>query len=822
MKNKPDKNNSHYRFMATCPKGLESILAKELLRLGAGAVQEHVAAVFFESNLVNLYFIMSWTRVANKIVLVLLRDRLDSAEEFDQQVSQIPWEQYFSIQQSIAVAFNGTNNAFRSPSYGAQRTKDGIQTRFNELYSINPQEGLKILPRVNVDLDDPDVRVHVRVFKTRFVVGIDLIGESLHKRGYRSISGAAPLKENLAAAILLMAGWSDKRTEECVDDLKFPAFLDPFCGSGTLLIEACLMALGVAPSYLRSEADWLHKNLLFFSANDWDSVRSPIRQSTEDLRNIERKSVTAVDLNNTQQNTIFCHGFDIDPRSLTAARSNISAALLAPFIAVKQCDITDLELPPALKSAASEGESAGAMLVSNPPYGSRLGDQEKLKPVYAALGDLLFEQCQSWEAAILSGNPELGWQTRLRSWRQHKVYNGSIECKLQRYSISPRARLGKIPQNNTTPEVSGEGPSKVTSLPQRAVAREALSTDATMVFNRLGKNRKRLAKMRSRTGLAPFRLYDRDLPEFAFMVDCYPLLEGDMVNNALRQAFESGLAKDMVIHVQEYVAPTTVDPARAQERADDFLNACSAFFERPISELSIKRRERQRGAKQYQKSGLPWAPTTRDAESVSGKAVSAEGQFKFYIDLKRYLDTGIFIDSRGAREWIARESKGKNFLNLFAYTATATLAAISGGAKSSLSLDMSATYLAWAKENLVLNGFDLRRHQLHRADCLVWLAEPGPKFDLILLDPPSFSNSKKMQETLDIRRDHSALISKAMARLQPQGKLLFCTNKSGFKLSESLHTQFNVEPTTHFTLHEDCVSSKHAHCSWVFEHKANA
>ena len=778
--------------MATCPKGLEAALAKELCSLGAINVQESVASVFFSADLKGIYHVLSWARIPNRVILVLLRESISSVEQYRELTSAITWENYFEADSSLMVAFNGTNREIRNSRFGAQLTKDCIQDRFNTLARSRPQQTLKILPRIRVDLDNPDVRIYARVFKQRYVLGLDLVGESLHRRGYRRVQGVASLKENLAAALLQMAGWvapSDS-TPGAEKNVLVHSLVDPCCGSGTFLVEAALIALQIAPTYLRDPLNWMHPKLKIYDDEAWQAVRVPIESRTEELRAqqfapLKIAGKPAAELIEVEDRPVQLFGADIDPRSMEAARQNVRASLLDDCIELKQCDVADLQLPESLNVPDVSGNR---LLISNPPYGERLGDEESLIVLYSALGDFLRRSCDGWEAAILTGNPQLGWQTRLRSWRQHRVFNGSISCQLQRHRVDGASQLGDAPKKGVGKDL----------VDKRAAP--TLNEREVMIRNRLEKNSRRLASLLKSLGHSPYRIYDRDLPEYAFLVDCYPVL-----------ADKADASPVIKLQLQEYSAPATVSVQKAREREKEFVNACQSFFDVARDDLVVKKRERKRGKTQYDKA---------ITGSSSPPRLVRERDYFLHLNLDAYLDTGLFIDSRGVRDWIAKHARGKTFLNLFAYTGTATLAAVKGGARASLSLDLSATYMDWAVRNFDLNQIDRRCHQVRRVDCLDWLSQsPTARYDLVLLDPPSFSNSKRMQQTLDVQRDHVTLLMQAMNHVKPDGHLVFCVNKRNFKLDRAVEDRFEVSSMTGKTLMADCQGSSQAHSSWLLKHR---
>ena len=799
-------------YMATCPKGLEHLLALELAELQAEDVQESVAGCYFSASLSAAYRICLWSRLANRVLLLLARTRIDSDESMYQAAVKLPWAEYFSADKTLLIDFNGTSSFIRDSRFGALRIKDAINDHFvNEGHA-----------RLTIDDEKPEVLVYARLFNGRFSIGLDLIGESLHRRGFRSSGGAAPLKENLAAAILKQSDWPNIASEG-------GSFVDPMCGSGTLLIEAALMAANIPPTFLRSRGLvgnglWCLTQLSTFNHDLWSSALAHQQQAVDDA--LEKRHCKI-------------QGYDINPRNLALAEDNIAIVGLDDWIDLKQCDIANLVLDESLPNG---------LLVVNPPYGERLGEVEALMPVYRQLGDMLKRSCMDWQATVFTGNLDLGWQTGLRSWRQHRLYNGSIECQVQRYKIN----AASIVEDQT------DRGKKILSF-------EALNENAQMLANRLRKNQKRLRKWLKSNNNLCYRLYDADLPEYAVAIDCYIATEriaGEGEDAAVFEntAFDHKANEDTIddsspyaaarrfqqrskkpsppvqpknrgaspyknvpmplpertplsentlfIHVQEYAPPATIDPGMAHKRVKDAIAAVSCVLEVPLERIYVKRRERQRGAKQYQKQ-----------EGEAFDMVVEEQGHKFKVNLQRYLDTGIFLDHRHVRQRIASEVKAKRFLNLYSYTSSATVYAASAGAASSVSVDMSNSYLNWSRHNFELNNIDLADHQLVRADCTEWLKHSHDMFDCILLDPPSFSNSKKMDHTLDISRDHAELIGLAMARLAEDGSLYFSTNKRGFSLDASVSSSYDATEITRDTLGPDFERGRPAHKCWLIRHR---
>jgi 23S rRNA (guanine2069-N7)-methyltransferase / 23S rRNA (guanine2445-N2)-methyltransferase len=311
-----------------------------------------------------------------------------------------------------------------------------------------------------------------------------------------------------------------------------------------------------------------------------------------------------------------------------------------------------------------------------------------------------------------------------------------------------------------------------------------LSPGAEMFANRLRKNLRLLGKWARREGVSCYRLYDADLPEYAVAVDLY-----------------EGWA-----HVQEYAAPETVDPARAEARLREAMAVLPEALGIPTEHVVLKVRRRQKGLAQYERLA-----TTGDFREVG------EGGLRFLVNLTDYLDTGLFLDHRPTRAMIRDLAAGRCFLNLFAYTGTASVYAASGGAASTTSVDMSRVYLDWARRNLALNGFDQGPvHRFVHADCLKWLEARRPeRYDLIFLDPPTFSTSKRMGErTFDVQRDHVPLIRAVASLLGREGILLFSNNSRRFTLDRDALFDFLIEDVTAKTLPHDFARNPRIHTCW--------
>ncbi|MDP4558619.1 bifunctional 23S rRNA (guanine(2069)-N(7))-methyltransferase RlmK/23S rRNA (guanine(2445)-N(2))-methyltransferase RlmL [Halomonas meridiana] len=725
-------------LLATCPKGIEGLLADELSALGAELGKTTVAGVYFSADQATAYRVCLWSRLANRVILLLAREAMiETAEQVRDVVARIAWSQHLAPGKTLAVDFHGRSDHIRHTRFGAQTVKDGVV----DALQLAGQE------RPNVDTKTPDLRIYAHLHRANLSLGIDLSGESLHRRGYRRDVGHAPLKENLAAALLVRAGWPERAKAG-------EPLIDPLCGAGTLLIEAALMAADQAPNLNRER----------FGFHGWaghqDAVWSELKREAEARASIGRKRCKTELL-----------GFDQSPAALTAAKSNAMRAGIPALITLHGQSLAQLSRPDTL--TAEQG-----LMITNPPYGERLGELPELVRLYAQLGEKAKALFPGWTLALFTGNPDLGHRLGLRAHKQYALKNGALDAKLL---------LMEIGSSRPAPEKSGE-PTDAGVAPQASrTVKPAVSENAQMFANRLAKNQKRLKKWLKQSGETCYRIYDADMPEYALAVDRY----GDRV------------------HVQEYAAPSSINPAQAQKRLFDALDVLPEALGVDPSKIYVKRRERQTGAAQYQK---------RDA---SGERFEVqEGSARLWVNLRDYLDTGLFLDHRPVRRMLGEMASGKRFLNLFCYTATATVQAALGGASDSVSVDMSNTYLEWARDNFALNKLDPRLHRVVRDDCFRWLETANAQFDLIFMDPPTFSNSKKMRDTLDVQRDHPRLVELAMARLAPGGTLVFSNNQRRFKLDEALSERYAVEEITTRTFDPDFQRRTNLHHVFLLRHSS--
>lgn len=706
-------------FFVTAAAGTADLLAAELESVGATALHESRAGVACTGTLETAYRACLWSRVGLHVLWPVGHFAARDPESLYDGIRGIDWSVHLGPGETLAVDFTSHGGALTHSRYAAQKVKDAIVDQMRE----------RLGARSSVDVVAPDIRINVRLDGEAATASIDLAGDSLHRRGYRERQLVAPLKENLAASILLRAQWPRIAAAG-------GCFVDPMCGSGTLPIEAALMAGDVAPGLLRSRFGFTRWH--GHDARLWDRLVTEAR---------ERQSRGRL-----APGRLF--GFDADPAAIRAAAGNAARAGLSGIVQFARATLD--ALPPA--------PAATGLLATNPPYGERLGQAEDLQALYATLGARLREGYVGWQAAVFTGNPPLGRAIGIEAVRTHRMMNGPIECRLLRLDVSPE-RFERKREPGRPP-------------PFDAAAARA-RPGAQMFANRLRKNLKELRAWARREEVSCYRLYDADMPEYAFAIDLY-------------QADPAGLGGAW-LYVQEYAAPATVDRARARARREESLSVLTEVTGIAADRVFMKTRRQQKGAAQYEKI------TERGEFDVV-----AEGGLRFLVNFTDYLDTGIFLDYRLVRARIRELARGRRFLNLFAYTGTSTCYAAAGAAASTLSVDMSHTYLDWAKRNLDLNGLSGPMHAFVRADCLAWLSyDDGQRFDLVLLDPPTFSNSKSMEREFDVQRDHAGLVRATLSRLAPGGMLIFSTNLQRFRLDAAALGEVDVEDWSAVTLPKD-------------------
>jgi len=732
---------------------MEDLLAQELNALplsNTKSFKVRRAGVDGDLALEDIYYVCLWSRIANRVLYPLDAFKITDEKSYYDALKKIQWDEHVDVNGTIAVDFFCQSSCITHSQYGAQLSKDSVVDWFRD----------KTGQRPSVDRDQPDVRINVYLFKNRARVSLDMAGSSLHRRNYRKAHVEAPLKENLAACILLKSGWPALATSGA-------PLVDPMCGSGTLLLEAAMIASDTAPGLQRDYfgfLSWKHHN-----AELWQTVL----QNAQSRAESGRESMPEIS------------GFDIDTKAVQAAEQNIKAAGFDGIVKVDQRDFFDSSKP--IKNGPG-------LVAVNPPYGERLEDESTIGVFYSKLGRALRKKTPNWELALFTGNPSLFHRTGLSRQVLLECRNGDIDCKLFSAKLPPVSKEKERTARSVVMDEQTNATNVWTQAENRkhktGVEKEAVK-GVDQFRGRLKKNIRALSGWLKSTAISNYRIYDADLPDFAFALDVYLSDDGVLVS------------------LQEYRAPSHIDPVLAQRRIDAAVPVVCELLQCDVENLAVKRRERQRGESQYQR-----------VEKTNKYHQVAEGDCRFLVNLHDYLDTGLFLDHRKVRQWIAAKAVGKQVLNLYCYTGTASVHAGLGGASKSVSVDLSPKYIEWAQKNFELNQIDPANHRLIRADCTEWVraqkTEPT-RYDLIFLDPPTFSNSTAMQSDWDVQKNHESMIDDCMTILTESGTLIFSNNYRRFRLAANLGNKYRVEDRTKWSIQRDFARNPKVHQCWFIK-----
>ena len=722
-------------FFAATAANINEIAADEAREAGATDVRAVPGGVEFSGSLETAYRFALWSRCASRLLLQLGRaEGVETGDQLYHRAMQVSWFENIRLEQSFAVQATVRNTRWlKNSQFGALKIKDAIADQMREIHNVRP----------SVDTDHPDVRFHVHIQGVHVRFYLDLTGESLHRRGYRRHTQAAALKEHVAAALLIRSGWQHTA----------PLY-DPFCGSGTIPIEATLMASDTAPGLLHPET---------YACTRWQGhdelLWKQLLDEAEERRAQGMLSMPPI------------YASDIDPASVQSSADHAANAGFGDAIRFFTHDFTG--------GAPKLPAETPGFIVTDPPYGIRVESSGKqygalqLQRLYRAIGENTISRFPGWRLSVICGEPDLLYELPLKPDHTNTLYNGSIRCTAAHYTVFTAEEREAL-------EKKAE---------ERRIARESapLSPGAEMAANRLQKNMKRLKKYLANNGITSYRLYDADMPEYSAAVDIY---------------------ENRWIHLQEYAPPEEIEPEKAAARLTELIDAVQRTTGIPYDEIHVKQRRRQRGKEQYGRRD--------DREQLF---IMKEHGLKFFVNFTDYLDTGIFLDHRPVRKLIMEMSACKRFLNLYGYTGTATVHAAAGGALSTMTIDASKKYLAWAEKNMELNGYSGMEHQYVRSDCSTWLQETKHRFDLIFMDPPTFSNSKDRKESFDVQRDHSALIHSAMYHLTFGGTLIFSNNFRKFEMGREILSKYRVEDITEESIPEDYFRNRKIHHCYLIRHR---
>lgn len=754
------KKHEH-EFFATCLPGVESLLSDELHGLAVRKVRPLVGGAAFYGSPETVLRVCLWSRLAGRVNVVVGRVDASDADALYAGVRNLAWEEVLAERASIAVRANGVNGELRNTQFTALKVKDAVCDRLAEARGARP----------DVDAQAPDALIEVRLRDDRATIALDLSGASLARRSYLqpedgpdapvAVAQAAALLAALGAPERLAAGWG---------------FLDPACDDGILLCEAAGLLADQAPGLVRDR--WGFAGWARFDAAAWDDLLAEADDRLEAglARMLGAEGAASATVDAPDQRTVRIVGLSASSPAVARARGHLRAAGLRAVasveaVATEDADAVEERLVRAVErtGAALGVGAAPALVVANvAPTGRAEDDARAVAEQAACVAAARRAPAGSRFGFVGAG----GFSARFRTPAAERIEigRGRAEAVLERFDAPPCEPA----------VIAVANPAGGTEL-----SVEVNDAASAQFASRLRKVARERRKWAAREGVACYRLYDGDLPEYACAIDLY---EG------------AGDAEGILYaHVAEYAPPKSVNPDVARARFEDVLAIVPAVLGIRPDHVFSKARLRARGGGQY-----------RDAGGRSYVTHTSEDGLVCEIDLGGYLDTGIFLDHRTTREMVGKMAAGKRFLNLFAYTGVATLHAAAAGAASTTTVDLSQTYLDWAARNLEANGFaaegDARveggragkgrggrkaasrgqgSHELVRADVVRWVQEARRgrhTWDLIFVDPPTFSNSKAMgRRTWDVQRDHAELLIGVSRLLTKDGVAVFSCNLRSFK-----------------------------------------
>lgn len=762
----PDRPSGTFDLLAVCTFGLEAVVARELEQLGYVSRGVSTGRVLFTGDHRAIVDANLWLRSADRVLVRLGAFPVGGGDEgFEalfQGVKAIAWEDWIGRDAAFPVAGRCVRSKITSEPAAQRTTKKAIVERLQKAYG-------RMGAPAHLPETGPTVQVEVSILNDVATLTIDTSGVGLHKRGYREgTPGEAALKETLAAGLVQLSVWRPGRP-----------LVDPFCGSGTIAIEAAMIGRNIAPGLDRG-----------FDAERWIAGADSERRLIEPELWLDAREDARSQMINERLDPVI-HASDISDDALAIARQNAREAGVEHDIQVIRRDFADL----------STTKDYG-VVVTNPPYGVRLGDERELDRLYARM-PVVFRKLPTWTFHIFTGRLDLEKLFGQPASRRRKMYNSKIECCLFTYlgpkppSLGPRSEVDVGTDDHDAVEAEpaeheaeadaasvaadeAERPHEEPAEPAAPAAgakerplaapaptfgglRDRDVREAADFGRCLANNLRHLRKYPSR-GVTCYRVYERDVPDVPLIVDRY----------------------EDRYHAAEYERGHSRTPAQQADWFDLMRTTIAQTAGVPVAHVYMKEKHRQAGLTQHEKIGQ-----ARHTFVVSEGQTEAFGPLKFEVNLSDYIDTGLFLDHRLTRQMVREQARGKRFLNLFCYTGSFTVYAAAGGAKSTTSVDLSNTYLSWAARNLALNGLNQTgNHRFLRSDVLEFLSQhprPGVEgaYDLVVVDPPTFSNSKSTQRDWEVATMHTDLLRELRPLLAPEAAVYFSTNNRRFVLDEA-------------------------------------
>ena len=829
-----------HEFYASCPEGFETALADELRGMGLRQVRPLKGRVAFAGSPTDAERACLWSRLASRIFVVLGRFACANAEDLYEATRSIAWERILRAGATIAVTARGTNDELRNSHFAALRVKDALCDRMLEVEGRRP----------NVDTDDPDARISLTLRGNRASIQLDLSGDPLFKRLPREATrthAAHVLRPDYAALACAQGNWQETcstaltNTKDAMGDEDtavpandsalvgstaerptptLPVMIDACCAGGGVTLEAASILADRAPGLER--AHWGFSSWLEHDEAAWREL----------LNEADRRAELA------QGRVARIVATDPSGDAVACARRVLKAAGLADRVIFAQPDLDKISRK-LMMPACCGGEPRGFIFLDTTETAiskmSRVLDLATSLHAGACGADPVRAMLSTMPTVALTRD-DLLIRTLGEPVRSLRVMPNNEEAELAVFSAANgaiTAEKGNVAAEGPTTEEdaveSNVAPSPATTLIDLGDGKPCpvLIPESEQFARRLRKVAKLRRRWAQREGVTCYRVYDADLPDYSAAIDLY---EG------------SATTPGRWLVIAEYAAPREVDPALAEARLLDILTLAPRILQVDPDNVFAKARIRSRGGSQYGKQAGGSSPGNggkpRDGRGGSASnrpsqgedsgtpsdirtrrlPLIEEGGLTFAVNFNDYLDTGIFLDHRITRGLVREHARGKRFfLNLFAYTGTATCYAADAGVEETVTVDLSNTYLDWAERNMEQNGFVGPDHHYVRADVMSWIRDMRQtrnRWDLIFCDPPTFSNSSKMgRRTWDVQRDHVELLVGLSRLLSREGEAIFSCNLRAFRpdIEELARAGVVLTDITGETIPEDFARNKKIH-----------
>lgn len=847
-----------HEFYASCPEGFETALADELRGMGLRQVRPLKGRVAFAGSPADAERACLWSRLASRIFVVLGRFACADAEDLYEATRSIAWERILRAGATIAVTARGTNDELRNSHFAALRVKDALCDRMLEVEGRRP----------NVDTDDPDARISLTLRGNRASIQLDLSGDPLFKRLPREATRAHTahvLRPDYAALACAQGNWQEicsaalTNTKDAMRDedtaasadgsvpadggvlangsvaadgsalagstaerptSTIPVLIDACCAGGGVVLEAASILADRAPGLERR--NWGFQSWSEHDAATWRELLNEADRRAELAKGRAARVVAT------------------DPAgdAVACARRILKAAGLADRVIFAQPDLDKISRK-LMMPACCVGEPRGFVFLDTTETAiskmSRVLDLATSLHTGACGADPVRAMLSTMPTVALTRD-DLLTRTLGEPARSLRVMPNNEEAELAVFSAANGAITageGNAAAEDSMPAEdaveSNVAPSPATTLIDLGDGKPCpvLIPESEQFARRLRKVAKLRRKWAQREGVTCYRVYDADLPDYSAAIDLY---EG------------SAATPGRWLVIAEYAAPREVDPSLAEARLLDILTLAPHILQVDPDNVFAKARIRSRGGSQYGKQaggsnpgkggkprgGRGGSASNRPSQGAGSGTPSdirtrrlpliEEGGLTFAVNFNDYLDTGIFLDHRITRGLVREHARGKRFfLNLFAYTGTATCYAADAGVEETVTVDLSNTYLDWAERNMEQNGFVGPDHHYVRADVMSWIRDMRQtrnRWDLIFCDPPTFSNSSKMgRRTWDVQRDHVELLVGLSRLLSREGEAIFSCNLRTFRpdIEELARAGVVLTDITDETIPEDFARNKKIH-----------